>query len=84
MPFTDVGLETAKSSLTFEIIEEEKTVGDVSEQSLLSYYRDVTQTYNKWVKYKSENARLSSTCPGQVSCKKAIVLNLFLFSILYL
>lgn len=47
MPFTDVGLETAKSSLTFEIIEEEKTVGDVSEQSLLSYYRDVTQTYNK-------------------------------------
>ena len=45
--FNDVGLESAKSSLTFEIIEEEKTVADVSEQSLLSYFRGITQTYNK-------------------------------------
>ena len=45
--FSDVEIESAKSSLTFEVIEEETTVADVSHQSLLSYLAEVPHTYNK-------------------------------------
>ncbi|XP_060600571.1 uncharacterized protein C05D11.1-like [Ruditapes philippinarum] len=43
----DIELESAKSSLTFEVIEKETTVSDVSTQSLLSYFKGVPHTYNK-------------------------------------
>lgn len=46
-PFSDVELESARSSLIFEIIEEEKTVSDVANQSLLSYFRGISQNYYK-------------------------------------
>ncbi|GAB1870040.1 hypothetical protein CAJAP_11119 [Camponotus japonicus] len=38
--------ESAKSSLIFEIIEQEKTIGDIVTQSLLSYFRNVPHDYN--------------------------------------
>ncbi|XP_014676544.1 PREDICTED: uncharacterized protein C05D11.1-like isoform X2 [Priapulus caudatus] len=40
-------LESSKSSLIFEIIEQEKTVTETSTVSLLSHYRDVGTDYNK-------------------------------------
>ncbi|XP_013400143.1 uncharacterized protein C05D11.1 [Lingula anatina] len=45
--FTEVDLETAKSSLIFEIIEEETSVSDTAFQSILSYYRGVEVDYNR-------------------------------------
>ena len=46
--FSEVELESARSSLIFEIIEEEKTIGDVAYQSMLSYFREVGHDYNKY------------------------------------
>ncbi|XP_064646790.1 uncharacterized protein C05D11.1-like [Lineus longissimus] len=46
-PFTDVELETSKSSLIFEIIERETSVSDASVQSMLSYFRGVHKNYNR-------------------------------------
>ncbi|XP_053381490.1 uncharacterized protein C05D11.1-like isoform X2 [Mercenaria mercenaria] len=43
----EIELESAKSSLTFEVIEKETTVSDVSTQSILAYFNDVPHTYNK-------------------------------------
>lgn len=40
-------LESAKSSLIFEIIDNEKTVGHVVEQSLISYFKGVDYSYNR-------------------------------------
>lgn len=40
-------LESAKSSLIFEIIEREKTIGDVVLQSLLSSFKKTPKDYNK-------------------------------------
>ncbi|KAK3088334.1 hypothetical protein FSP39_017783 [Pinctada imbricata] len=45
--FSDVEIDSAKSSLIFEIIEEEKTVGDVAAESMVSYFRGVDHDYNK-------------------------------------
>ncbi|KAL3870528.1 hypothetical protein ACJMK2_038582 [Sinanodonta woodiana] len=45
--FNEIELESAKSSLTFEVIEKEKTVSEASQESLLSYYRGVSHTYNR-------------------------------------
>jgi len=45
--FTDIELETAKSSLTFEVIERETTVTEVSTQSMLAYFRNIPHSYNK-------------------------------------
>ncbi|XP_012262723.1 uncharacterized protein C05D11.1-like [Athalia rosae] len=39
--------ESAKSSLIFEIIEREKSVGDMVAQSLLSYFKNVPHDYNR-------------------------------------
>nr|XP_053639371.1 uncharacterized protein C05D11.1-like [Cherax quadricarinatus] len=40
-------LESARSSLIFEIIEREAVLADVVQQSLLSYFRRVPHSYNK-------------------------------------
>ncbi|XP_045129577.1 uncharacterized protein C05D11.1-like [Portunus trituberculatus] len=40
-------LESARSSLIFEVIEREAVVSDVAQQSLLSYFRKVPQTYTR-------------------------------------
>ncbi|KAJ8970899.1 hypothetical protein NQ317_009051 [Molorchus minor] len=40
-------LESAKSSLIFEIIDEEKTIGNVVALSLASYFQDVDYTHNR-------------------------------------
>jgi hypothetical protein len=39
--------ESAKSSLIFEIIERETSIGDVVTQSLLSYFKRVDHDYNR-------------------------------------
>ena len=39
--------ENAKSSLIFEVIEEEKTPGDKSQASMMSYLRGIGQNYNR-------------------------------------
>lgn len=46
-PMSEVELESARSSLIFEIIEEEKTVSGVSGVSMLSYFRGISLSYNK-------------------------------------
>ncbi len=46
-PFSEVEFDTCKSSLIFEIIEEEKTPSDASHQSLLSYFRGVSKDHNR-------------------------------------
>jgi hypothetical protein len=39
--------DSAKTSLIFEIIEREKSIGDVVAQSLLTYFKHVSHDYNK-------------------------------------
>lgn len=39
--------ESAKSSVIFEVIERERSIGDVVIQSLLSYFKHVPQDYNR-------------------------------------
>lgn len=41
-------LESAKSSLIFEIIEEEKTIGNVVSRSLTSYFQGVDYKFNRY------------------------------------
>lgn len=45
--FEDTLLESAKSSLIFEIIQREKTVGDLVVQTMLNSFKGVPATYNK-------------------------------------
>nr|KAG5705771.1 hypothetical protein BaRGS_027430 [Batillaria attramentaria] len=45
--FSEVELESARSSLIFEIIEEEKTIWDTAQESVLCYLRGVEHEYNK-------------------------------------
>lgn len=42
-------LDSARSSMIFEIIENEKCVSDVVAQSLLSYFKRVGHDHNKYV-----------------------------------
>ncbi|XP_064616831.1 uncharacterized protein C05D11.1-like [Liolophura sinensis] len=46
-PFSEVELESSRSSLIFEIIESEKTASSVSMESMLSYFTGVDHNYNK-------------------------------------
>ena len=43
--FDEVEFEAAKSSLVFEIIDEEKTVSGAAEQSILYYFRGLPNTH---------------------------------------
>ncbi|PVD22506.1 hypothetical protein C0Q70_18320 [Pomacea canaliculata] len=56
--FSEAELESARSSLIFEIIEEEKTVWDATHQSLLSYLRNVEHNHNKEMVKKVSSVKL--------------------------
>ena len=43
--FDEIEFEAAKSSLVFEIIEEEKTVSNAAEQSIYNYFRGLPLNY---------------------------------------
>jgi Zn-dependent M16 (insulinase) family peptidase len=45
--FDDALMESARSSLIFEIIEREKTVGDLEQQAILNAFKGVPLDYNK-------------------------------------
>ncbi|XP_070567442.1 uncharacterized protein C05D11.1-like isoform X2 [Ptychodera flava] len=45
--FDPVQLESSVSSVVFEVIERETTVSDTSKESLLHYFRDTDQDYNR-------------------------------------
>ncbi|KAL1123834.1 hypothetical protein AAG570_001605 [Ranatra chinensis] len=47
LPWDQTLFDCAKSSLIYEIIHREKTIGDVVAQSLLSYFKGVDHNYNK-------------------------------------
>ena len=47
-PYSEVELETCKSSLIFEVIEKEQTPSDASQESLLSYFRGTPKDYNRY------------------------------------
>ena len=44
---SEVEFENAKSSLIFEVIEEEETPGDKSNVSMMSYLLDLSRNYNR-------------------------------------
>lgn len=44
-------VESAKSSLIFELIEKEKTIGSVIGLSIVSYFQQVDFNYNRYVKF---------------------------------
>lgn len=48
----EIEFENAKSSLVFEVIEEEKTPGDKSHQSMMSYLQGVDRNYNRCASQK--------------------------------
>lgn len=39
--------ESAKCSMIFEIVEREKSIGDVITQSVLFHFRNLSQNYNR-------------------------------------
>ncbi|XP_046675798.1 uncharacterized protein LOC124364398 isoform X3 [Homalodisca vitripennis] len=50
--------DSAKSSLIYEIIEREKSIGDVVAQSLLSYFKHVDHDYNRWLVNKIDKVTM--------------------------
>lgn len=54
--------DSAKSSLIFEIIEREKSIGDVVAQSLLSYFKNVDHNYNRWLVQLISKVSLGDLC----------------------
>lgn len=44
-------LESAKSSIVYGIVEEEKTVGNIVALSVTSYFEGVDYSYNRYCKY---------------------------------
>lgn len=53
-------LESARSSLVFELVEKEKAVGDVVKQSVSSYLKGVAIDYNKQLIQRVSRVTLSS------------------------
>lgn len=47
--FDETLLDSARSSMIFEIIQRENTIGSLVEQSVISYFRQVDHDYNKYV-----------------------------------
>ena len=45
--YNEIEFENAKSSLMFEIIEQEKSPGDASHESMLAHLRGVPHNYNR-------------------------------------
>ena len=46
-PWDPLQVESAKSSLIFELIEKEKSVGEVVQESLLSFFKGVDREYTR-------------------------------------
>ena len=53
--------ESAKSSLIFELVEKEKTVGDVVNQSVRSYLSDLPNDYNRQLIQRVSTVTLEQT-----------------------
>ncbi|ELU05156.1 hypothetical protein CAPTEDRAFT_140557 [Capitella teleta] len=58
-PLTEVELDACKSSLMFEIIEQEKTPSSASVRSLLSYLEGTSHTYNRTLIQKVSKVTLA-------------------------
>lgn len=56
--FDQTLMESAKSSLIFEIIEREKTVGDLVQQAMLNSFKGIHKDYNKYLVEQVANIKI--------------------------